>query len=91
MILNYEYSVVGSSHVNKGIVNQDSKKIENCENGWVIAAIADGVGSCIYSNVASSIAVDVSVSVCLEEIKTAVENATYCKLLKRHLLRLNVI
>jgi len=69
MIFKYEYSVAGSSHVSNGVVNQDAKKIETAANGWVVAAVADGVGSCKYSDVASAIAVDVSVQVCLEEIK----------------------
>jgi serine/threonine protein phosphatase PrpC len=74
MIFTFEYSAVGSSHSSSGTGNQDAKKIGIAENGWVVAVIADGVGSCKYSDVASSIAVDTSVRVCLDEIKTGGEN-----------------
>jgi len=80
MIFTYEYSAVGSAHLSKGeTTNQDAKKIESAANGWVIAAIADGVGSCKYSDIASAIAVDISVQICLEEIKKSDNN---CDLLK---------
>jgi len=69
MIYSYGFSLVGSSHLKKGIGCQDSNKTVTLNNGIAIAAIADGVGSCKYSDVASSIAVDVSVRVCFDEIK----------------------
>ena len=74
MIYSYGFSAVGTSHTKMGIICQDANKIYSTENGWVIAAIADGVGSCKYSDIASSIAVDVSVRVCAEEIKSNKSN-----------------
>jgi len=79
MIRAYGFSVVGSSHTRKGVGCQDANKICSTENGWMIAAIADGVGSCKYSDIASSIAVDASIRVCLEEVKT---NGVQCDLLR---------
>lgn len=68
MIFTFEYSAVGSSHLMKGEGNQDAKKITVANNGWTVAAVADGVGSCKYSDIASTIAVNTSVRVCIEEI-----------------------
>ena len=70
MLHSYGFSIVGSSHLKKGGVCQDANKIITLDNGTIIAAIADGVGSCKYSDIASSIAVDVSARVCADEIKT---------------------
>ena len=62
MIYSYGYSIVGSSHEDKGDKCQDANKIIKLENGIVIAAVADGVGSCKYSDVAATIAVNTSLS-----------------------------
>jgi len=62
--------MIGSSHEKKGTKCQDANKIIKLENGVIIAAIADGVGSCKYSDVAASIAVEVSLRVCADEIKS---------------------
>ena len=68
MIFSYGFSTTGSSHSRKEIKCQDANKIIKLDNGAVIAAIADGVGSCAYSDIASSIAVDISARVCADEI-----------------------
>ena len=69
MIQTYGFSIVGSSHLKNGVKCQDANKTIKLENNITIAAVADGVGSCKYADVASSIAVDVSVRVCSDEIK----------------------
>jgi len=61
MILWYGFSINGSSHIKKGVKCQDANKVIKLDNGLVIAAIADGVGSCKYSDVAALIAVNLSV------------------------------
>ena len=66
MIVNYGFSLTGKSHVTKKIPCQDSHKIKKMENGWYIAAIADGVGSAKNSQIGSKIAVDIVVSFCEE-------------------------
>ena len=66
MIVNYGFSLTGKSHVTKKIPCQDSHKIKKMENGWYIAAIADGVGSAKNSQIGSKIAVDTVVSFCEE-------------------------
>jgi hypothetical protein len=79
MIHSYGFSTVGSSHSKKNLVCQDGNKVCSTKNGWVVAAIADGVGSCKYSDVASSMAVDVSVRVCVDKIN---KDGDKCDLLK---------
>lgn len=66
MIVNYGFSLTGKSHDTKKIPCQDSHKIKKMENGWYIAAIADGVGSAKNSQIGSKIAVDTVVSFCEE-------------------------
>jgi hypothetical protein len=82
MIYSYSYSKAGSSHSKTGI-NQDAIKIEKLDNSIIIAAVADGVGSCKYSDIASHTAVDTAVKVCIEEIN-ATDNSEekQCDLLK---------
>jgi len=57
--------MTGSSHEKKGSVCQDANKIISLYDGkLIIAAVADGVGSCKYSDVASKIAVDIATKYC---------------------------
>lgn len=65
----YGMSIVGTSHVKKGTVCQDSHKAVVLVNGWCVAAVADGVGSAKHSEVASSIAVKTAVDYCETHIK----------------------
>lgn len=64
MILNYGFSIIGKSHITRDVCCQDSHRILKLENGWVIAAIADGVGSAKNSQIGSKIAVDTVVDFC---------------------------
>ena len=82
MIHTYGFSLVGSSHEQKGIVCQDSNKVVQLDNGIVIAAIADGVGSCKYSDEASQIAVNTSVNLCAEEL-TGADKADLAELIEK--------
>jgi hypothetical protein len=63
MILSYGFSIIGPTHVELQIVCQDSNYIK-VENNLAIAAVADGLGSCQYSDVASKIAAQTSVNYC---------------------------
>jgi hypothetical protein len=69
MIFSYELSNTGSSHIEEGKPNQDAKKTVSLQNGIVIAAIADGVGTCNFADVASKIAVRVSTEYCENKLK----------------------
>lgn len=69
-VVYYGTSIVGTSHVKKGTVCQDSHKATILSNGWCVAAVADGVGSAKHSEVASDMAVNKVVSYCSEHIGT---------------------
>lgn len=80
----YGMSLTGTSHIKKGTVCQDSHKVAQLPNGWVAAAVADGVGSSKHSDIASRLAVDTVIEICnnridkhtkLSEVKEIVKNA----------------
>lgn len=66
MIFNYGFSIVGKSHINKGTCCQDSHMIKELDNGWIVAAVADGVGSAKNSQIGSSIAAKTVIEFCAE-------------------------
>lgn len=58
MIGYYKMSLIGSSHLSdKGGVCQDSSDAKTLPNEWVVASIADGLGSATHSDIGSSLAV----------------------------------
>lgn len=59
MIISYGFSVQGLSHRKKDIPCQDANYIKHFGNGWALAAIADGLGSSAYADVAAMLAVSV--------------------------------
>lgn len=64
MIYTYGFSMVGKSHVSMNTECQDSNRILKMNNGWYIAAVADGVGSAKNSKIGSKIATDTVVDFC---------------------------
>lgn len=66
MIFEYGFSLVGKSHISSEKCCQDAHRIMRMENGWIIAAVADGVGSAANSQIGSRIAVDTVVQFCNE-------------------------
>ena len=68
MIGYYNLSKQGTSHrdANPPVVCQDANKVIRLENGWVIAAIADGVGSAAHSEIGAKIAVETSTKILKE-------------------------
>ena len=64
MIVKYGFSIIGKSHIERGTDCQDSHAIKELDNGWIIAAIADGVGSAKNSGIGSHIAVESVVNFC---------------------------
>lgn len=67
-MLYYGMSLIGSSHIKKGSICQDASKAQKLINGWVVAAVADGVGSAKHSDIASKIAVDTVIQICNDRI-----------------------
>jgi len=68
MIYSYGFKLQGTSHIKNNIVCQDDFKIVKCNDGMVIAAVADGCGSEEYSDVAAEIAANVSTDYCKQNI-----------------------
>jgi hypothetical protein len=58
MIFKYGFTVPGPKHIEEGDPCQDAHKITTLKNGWVVAAVADGVGSAAHSDVSAKLAVD---------------------------------
>ena len=58
MIGFYSMSLIGNSHCMEKGVCQDSNSIETLHNGWVVAAIADGLGSAKHSDIGARLAVE---------------------------------
>lgn len=56
-VIGYCFSIEGASHKEKQIPCQDSSGILK-KGAWKLAIVADGVGSCKYSDVASKLAVE---------------------------------
>ena len=76
MIYTYGITLQGAYHIKNDIVCQDAHEIKNCGNDLVIAAVADGLGSEIHSDIASKIAAEMSTGYCEQNItqnKTAEE------------------
>ena len=57
MILSYGFSIPGLSHREKDLPCQDAHYIGRLANGWVVAAVADGVGSSAHAEEAAALAV----------------------------------
>jgi serine/threonine protein phosphatase PrpC len=58
MIGYYNLSLQGNSHKASGKVCQDASRTITMKNGWVLAIIADGLGSAKCSHIGAALAVD---------------------------------
>lgn len=70
MIYAYGSTLQGTYHIKNDIVCQDAHYISKCSDNFCIAAVADGLGSEIHSDVASKIAVRLAVDYCAATIQT---------------------
>lgn len=68
MIFTYGTSLQGVDHKRLNIPCQDAHRIKTLPNGWVIAAVADGVGSALYSEYGSKVAVDTVINFCVDNM-----------------------
>ena len=73
MICSYGVTRQGTYHIEKGLVCQDAHYIEKISEHFAIAAVADGLGSELYSDVASKIAAEEAVLFCKNTLS---ENST---------------
>lgn len=58
--------VTGNDHLDRNLPCQDFCKCERLDNGWLIAAVADGVGSAKHSEKGSRLAVETAIDFCRE-------------------------
>lgn len=67
-MITYGFSQQGKSHIQKGVVCQDSHRIEMLENDWYVLVVADGVGSARHSEDGSRIASEAVARYCKNNI-----------------------
>ena len=67
-MISYGISIRGKSHIKRNIPCQDAHQIRHLDNGWMLAVIADGVGSAENSQIGSKIAVETIASFCDEHL-----------------------
>lgn len=58
MIFKYGFSIQGLNHESSDLPCQDAHSILELHNNWVVAAIADGLGSAARSDISANIAVN---------------------------------
>ena len=68
MIYSYGVTLPGTYHVKNDIVCQDAHSIVKCGDDFVIAAVADGLGSETHSDIASKIAAELSTEYCRQNL-----------------------
>lgn len=68
MIYTYGFTERGIAHIKHNIICQDAHAIRVINDNVCIAAVADGLGSELYSDIASKLAVEVVTKVCEENI-----------------------
>ncbi|MHC6202130.1 protein phosphatase 2C domain-containing protein [Breznakiellaceae bacterium SP9] len=69
MIYAYGITLQGLDHALHGVECQDAHKIAALADDYAVAAVADGLGSELYSGTASKIAADTAVDYCSRTIK----------------------
>ena len=82
MIYAYGVTQQGTYHVKNNIVCQDSHRIIKCNDFMAIAAVADGLGSEMYSDVASKIAADFTTKYCAEKITSETAEEEILQIIK---------
>ena len=82
MIYAYGVTQQGTYHVKNNIVCQDAHSIIKCSDSMVVAAVADGLGSEVHSDIASKIAVDLSTKHCSENITAETKDDEVINIIK---------
>lgn len=78
----YNISLQGSSHKAAGKACQDYSNIIKLENGWIVSAIADGLGSAQHSDIGSSDAVQSVISYLQNHLPAEWNVEVICDVLK---------
>ena len=77
----YSFSLIGKDHLRTNTPCQDHSDIIHLQNGWTIAAIADGVGSASRSEEGSKIAVASALKFCSENFPTSTDTKSVLAML----------
>lgn len=68
-MITYGFSIQGKGHIEKGVVCQDSNKVDCIKSGHYVGIVADGVGSAPHSDIGSDIAVKSLFQYCNDHIE----------------------
>lgn len=82
MFYSYGITQIGTYHVDNGTVCQDSHMIRKSDEGFIVAAVADGLGSELYSDVASKIAAEKATEICVAKITSDSDEADVLSAIK---------
>ena len=83
MIYSYGVTRIGPYHIKNNIVCQDAHHIVKVSDQCVIAAVADGLGSERYSDIASKIASKTAVEYCVERYSSDLSDDEICNLIEQ--------
>lgn len=83
MIYSYAITQQGTYHIKHDIVCQDAFAKKILGDSYAICAVADGLGSELYTDVASKIAADNAVAYCAERITTQDDATMILKIIKQ--------
>lgn len=81
----YSFSLIGKNHIIRDIPCQDFNKIAELKDGWMLAVVADGVGSAVYAKEGALVAAETVVSFVqqhfynqsIHELKFLIQDAYY--------------
>lgn len=83
MIYSYGVTQIGTYHIEHNIVCQDAHYIKKLSDSCIIAAVADGLGSEMYADVASKVASRIAVEVCAEKYSPDLDTAATIDLIRQ--------
>ncbi len=83
MFYTYGISCRGSDHIRNDVVCQDYHRIVKCNDHMVIAAVADGLGSEKYTDIASKVATYVSTMYCSKKLQNGMSSDEILDVIER--------
>lgn len=83
MIYSYGVTQIGTYHIEHGIVCQDAHYIKKLSDNCIIAAVADGLGSEMYTDIASKVASKTAVEMCAEKFNPNLDEPATLELIKQ--------
>lgn len=87
MILSYKASMAGPYHIDEGLCCQDAFAIEHGSGRFIHAAVADGLGSELYSDIGSAVAAETAVHYCAQHIEEDMPFEEIRQIMKRAMVQ----